>query len=108
MIQLENRVQELETTISSLLKHMDKNFGIVNDKIDALRGNSSIANGFEKVDKNFGIVNDKIDALRGNSTASIETVENKLTDLKVEIAKINEVTSYEGIFNNAFKIAKLP
>lgn len=72
MVKLENRVQELENTISSLLKHIQE-------------VNTSIANGFEKVDKNFAIVNDKIDALRGNSTASIETVENKLTDLTVEI-----------------------
>lgn len=93
MAELENRVQELEKTISTLLKHIQ---GV----------NSSIANGFEKVDKNFAIVNDKIDALRGNSTASIETVENKLTDLTVEISKINEVTSYEGIFDNALKVIR--
>lgn len=74
MAELENRVQEIENTISTFLKHIQE-------------VNSSIANGFEKVDKNFVIVNDKIDALRGNSTSSMETVENKLTDLTAEIQK---------------------
>ena len=88
---LEQRVNELEQTIKLLLQHIKD-------------VNNSIATGFEKIESNFVIVNDKIDALRGNSTATIENVENQLNGLTLEISKINEVTSYEGIFNNTLKV----
>lgn len=81
MKEIEKRLSALESTILTLLKHIQE-------------VNSSIVNGFEKVNKNFTVVNGrldavngKIDALRGNSTASMETVENKLADLTVEISK---------------------
>lgn len=85
---LENRLASLEEKINSLLNHTQE-------------VNASIANGFEKVEKNFEKVNEKIDALRGNSTSTIENVEIKLDDLKTEISKINEVTSYEEMFKNS-------
>ena len=47
----------------------------------------------------------KLKELRGNSTASLETIEDKITGLTAEILKINEVTQYEGQFDN-LKILK--
>lgn len=99
MDKLEQRVLDLENTISTLIKHIQE-------------VNNSIVVGFGKVDNNFDLINDKIDALQGNSTASIETVEGKIdalhgstklgfSDLKTEISKINDATGYEGMFKNS-------
>ena len=89
---LEERVDKLEIAISTLIQNVQE-------------VNSSIAHGFSKVDENFKLINEKIDAIRGGSNASLQTVEGKLTDLTVEISKINEVTNYGGIFDN-MKIVK--
>lgn len=86
-------------------------------KIHDLSG--SVASGFEKIDKNFNIVIGRLESvesrldtielalkeIRGNSTSSLETVEDKITCLTTEISKINEVTNYEGQFDN-LKIVK--
>ena len=106
MSELEARVAKLEDALTTAI-----------NKLHDLSG--SVASGFEKIDKNFGIVigrlgtiDARIDAIevtlkeiRGNSTASLETVEDKITGLTTEISKINEVTNYEGQFDN-LKIVK--
>lgn len=122
VISLDNRVGNLEISISSL----DNRFGNLENSVNNLDNrvckleeaikelSSSVASGFKKIEDNFSVIIGKIlfmerkieniDAvlkeIRGNSSASLETVEHKITGLTDEISKINCVTNYEDHFSN--------
>jgi len=84
MVRLETRMGNLETRTGNL-ETMVTNLGI---QIIDLRND----------------LTGQINAIRGNSTASLETIEIRLADLTKELMKVNEVTSYEGIYENTMRI----
>jgi len=109
------RIDALQENTALGFEKIEKQLGDVNLRVDELQRNT--ASSFEKMEKSIwkvtdkvdhGLLNveDRIDALRGNSITSLESIEIKLDDLKIEISKINDVTSYEGIFENSKGLKK--
>jgi hypothetical protein len=90
---LEDKVTELEKTIAELVAISRE-----------LRTN--IAHGFTKVDENFVKVNDRLDTLQGDTTKGFKKVDVKLDTLHDEITKINDVTSYEHLYQNMKIVGK--
>jgi len=105
MVRLETRMENLETRIDQLEMRMVR--------LETRMGNLETRTGnLETMVTNLGIqiidlrndLTGQINAIRGNSTASLETIEIRLADLTKELMKVNEVTSYEGIYENTMRI----
>ena len=129
---LENRTATPEITMSVLLTDMQAGFAMMNDKFAKIDDRfAKMDDRFAKMDDRFTKMDDrftemdnrlekmdlKIDTLSAYTTSGFKSLEAytasgfknleaKIDDLKKEIFKINEVTSYEGIFNNSKDLKK--
>jgi len=89
--QLETRMDRLETKMENLETRMEN----LETKVENLE--------IQIIDVRNDLTG-QINAIRGNSTASLETIDSRLADLTKELMKVNEVTSYEGIYENTMMI----
>ncbi|MGB8191331.1 MAG: hypothetical protein WCF67_05395 [Chitinophagaceae bacterium] len=96
---------------------LEKSLGAIASDLKSL--SQLVAAGFTKVDTNFTTVqkdlkllhqqveslNNKVESLKGDTVGGFQDVGVKIENLKDEIVKIGEVTSYNDLYNN-MKIIK--
>lgn len=103
-------LQNLNHTITDGFKKIDVLQNDVNSlKVDVkgMKGDiTSLKGDVNSLKRDVNSLKGGLKLLKGNSTASMETIEVKLSELTLEIRKINEVTQYKGIFDNLKMVKK--
>ena len=98
---IDNIQSSLERKINNVQTNIDNVRTSLEEKIDNVQ--TSLEEKINNVQTNL---DKKIDTLTKFTTSNFESVNDKLDDILIELNKINDVTSYRGIFNNNLKITK--
>lgn len=103
---MDKRIEELEKAIAAIVSHQKQVHSSISDGFNKVGSNfEKITTHLHKIDNELTIINKKIDLLSGNAEKGFGEVNVSLEDLKAEISKINDVTSYDHIYQN-LKIVK--
>jgi len=98
---MENRIQDLENTLSALVGHMRANQATISIVLNKVDGNfEKITNHLNKIESDLQELTKIVESLRGNTDKGFGDVHVKLDDLKTEITKINDVTGYDDLYTN--------
>lgn len=99
---MEERVIEIEKHLDVLKDSFLKLSGLIGRSLEIIqKSNTSVEERLENIES-------KLDTLKGNSDHTIVSLESGLNEIKAEIQKINDVTSYESIFVNSRRINENP
>ncbi len=98
---MEKRVEDLEKNLSAVVSHIKDVHSAISGGLGKVDTNfEKITAHLNKIEAELLIVNSKIDSLSGNTEKGFGDVNVSLEDLKMEISKINDVTSYDHIYEN--------
>jgi hypothetical protein len=91
---MEKKIEELEKNVAYLAKYVKESSNHITNALE------KITNHVGNIEAELKIANAKIDKLDGNTDEGFGKVNTKLEDIRAEISKINDVTGYDGIFQN--------
>jgi len=98
--ELEVKVDEMDDKLDALIKAF---LGFSNHAVES----------FKTTDANFGVLEQKVDALSvdvaalsSDSSSEFGKVGKQLSELKVEVLKIQKVSNYSEEYENLLKISK--
>lgn len=93
MENVEEQMQKMESKLDALIKSF---LGFSNHAVDS----------FKTTDENFELLQQKVDALSNDASTEFDKVGEKLSELKVEVLKIQKVSNYSEEYENLLKISK--
>jgi len=96
---MEERLGKLEQHLDLLKDSFLKLSGLLEKTLVIIQDNS------ERVEKRLETIENQLNDLKGNSDHTIVSLETGFNEIKAEIKKINEVTSYESILNNTIGLS---
>ena len=102
---LESKISNVQTNLDNVRTSLEEKIDNVQTSLESKISNvqTSLEGKINNVQTNL---DKKIDTLTKFTTSNFATVNTKLDDILIELNKINDVTSYRGIFNNNLKITK--